>query len=857
MILLAVCVGVSAFLCPASAAPPEEAQAQVARADALRQEGKFQEARKVYESLLPGLRSKQSKELGDALIGLSEIAIAQGRYDAAVALAHESASAYQALGNTDWAARALNNAGRATMFAGNYADAARELNSALRLPSDTRTSILILNNLGNVYYYQAKYAESSRAYDEAVQRLEHSTDALWAPALRKVTLFNLAVLYQRLGDEQRALSVYRELQQSPSGLEAGDLGHLYANLGVLYRHLGDPQKALGAYQKAEHFYELEHDVDGELGVRMDTGILLAFDLARPDDALKVFTAVRARAEEAKNQRAAMHALLYQGQALYRMGRLADAKGEFEKALSEASKLGTAEEQWKALYAMGKIAEKNGQTSLAETEYREAISKIESIRSKIQLAPLKSGFLADKRDVYDALINLLVLRNDSGTAFEYMERSRARVFQDRFAGGKGAAAISLRSIQSLLDTSTAVVEFWVSSQMIAVIWITRDSTGLAQRQLTPAETEELTRLAGHLPEGLGENWESAVARLNAFLPQQLVPLADGRYKHLLIVPDGFLSLVPYELISTDGKKPLLESHDFTYLPSVAVLFRGREPRADRVRLPWEQQLVAFGDPAIGLNGGDSVVALDQKALGRLPGSAEEIRQIAAMSNGRTTIYLGADDRKQAFLDASHVGAVLLHVSTHAVADLDNPERSRLLFSPEQRGDRSDFLFLKELYDVNLQGVDLAVLSACDTEQGKLIPGEGIQSFSRALLASGARSALTTLWRVPDGPTTQFVNQFYFFLLKRHKSKAEALRLAKLEFLHSGTGLSHPRYWAAFVLTGEGDKTIPTYLPWQAIVLPIPAAIALAVLAWHFWRRSRRSFEQPVKRRVSAAGGTRIS
>jgi CHAT domain-containing protein len=849
--LLALCMSVAACLSQALETPPDNLQAQLSRADALRNEGKFSEARKIYESLLPGLRPKAGQELGNALIALGQIAYAEGRYDDAVALAHEGADVYRALGDSEWEARAHNDAGRANLNAGNYADAATELSSALRLNSDVGTAVLMLNNLGNVYFYQAKYAESFRAFDDAMRRLDHATDPTPVPFLRKVTLFNLAVLYQRLGDEQRALSAYRELQQSLSDLEPREIGLLYANLGVLYRHLGDPQKALDAYRNAEHFYEIEHDVEGELGVRMDTGILLAFDLARPKDALMVFTDLRTRAEKAKSQRMAMQALLYQGQALFRMGRFVDAKTRFEKALAEAVNLETTEEQWKALYALGRIAEKNNQSSLAEAEYRDAISRIESIRSKIQLSRLKSGFLADKRDVYDALISLLVLRNDPATAFEYMERSRARVFQDRFSGDKPAsAAINLRSVQGLLAPTTALVEFWVSADMIAAVWITRDSAGLVQRQLTLNETEELTHLVAQLPDSLGENWKADVARLNGFLPQHVIPPGDNSYTHLLIVPDGFLSLVPYELIPSDGGTLMLESHDITYLPSAVLLLRSPSPQADRVRLPWEQQLVAFGDPMIGSTGGDSIVALDPKALARLPGSADEIRQVAAMSYGRATTFLGASDRKQAFLDASRLGPVLLHVSTHAVADLDNPERSRLLFSPDQTDRPNDFLFLKELYDVNLRGVNLAVLSACETEQGKLVPGEGIQSFSRALLAGGARSAVTTLWRVPDQPTTEFVNQFYFFLLKDHKPKAEALRLAKLKFLHSGTALNHPRYWAAFVLNGEGATAVPRFLAWQALLLPIPVTVVLAVVAWHFWRRSKRSVQRNRERRASA-------
>src|SRR5436305_15335022 len=136
------------------------------------------------------------------------------------------------------------------------------------------------------------------------------------------------------------------------------------------------------------------------------------------------------------------------------------------------------------------------------------------------------------------------------------------------------------------------------------------------------------------------------------------------------------------------------------------------------------------------------------------------------------------------------------------------------------------------------MSLASLSACDTERGRLVPGEGIQAFSRALLAAGSRSALTTLWRVPDQPTSQFMQQFYYFLLKQHKPKAEALRLAKLEFLRSGTELGHPRYWAAFVLNGEGSDPVPRFIPWQFLVIPV-SLLAIAALVFLRMRRKKRA------------------
>ena len=83
----------------------------------------------------------------------------------------------------------------------------------------------------------------------------------------------------------------------------------------------------------------------------------------------------------------------------------------------------------------------------------------------------------------------------------------------------------------------------------------------------------------------------------------------------------------------------------------------------------------------------------------------------------------------------------------------------------------------------------------------------------------------------------MKQFYFFLLKQHKPKAEALRLAKLEFLHSGTALNHPRYWAAFVLNGDGVEPVPEFIPWQVVLIPIPVLVLVVLFSLRLRIRSR--------------------
>lgn len=819
---------------------------QIEKARALRAAGSpnaSEEARKIYESVLPPLRSQApSQELVDTLNNLSDIATMAGEYDRAVTLSRESAVACQNMHDKNCEAQAHNDAGLALSNAGNYADAAAELDLGLKLTAQTgnaQTAVLVLNNLGNVYFYQAKYSEALRTYESALQHVEKSGAESWTGTWRQLTLLNLATLYQRLRNFQRAIGIYNDILDHPKGLSPREVAQIHANLGAMYRRLGDPKQALASYKLADGFYGKEKDVDGQLGVLKNTGIVYGLGLGRWQDAIKTFDRARDKADKTKNQREAMQISLYRGEALMHAGKVAEAEKEFAGVLAAADQLGAVEEQWKAVYGLGKIALDNGRRDVAETRFRDAIKRIESMRAQLQLSQLKTDFLADKREVYDALIKILLERNDAAFAFEFMERSRARVFQDRFFGGKlSPDALTLRSIQARLGPQTALIEFWVVTEGLAVVWVTRDSAGIAQSHFSPGEKDAFEHLVSGLPDNLGDDWQKDFQRIGSMLPRDIAPFAQDRFAHVLIVPDGFLSLVPFELVPTASGQPLLESRDVTYLPSAVLLLRGALQNASATRFPWQQQLVGFGDPSVVGSGESSLTSASRGDVpSALPASGEEIRAIARMSAGRTRLFLGPEDRKSSFFDSARSGAALLHVSTHAVADMDDPERSRLLFSPDEPGQPNNYLFLKELYDLDLRGMSLATLSACDTERGHFVPGEGVQAFSRALLAAGSRSALTTLWRVPDQPTSEFMQHFYYYLLRQHKSKSEALRLTKLQFLRSGTALSHPRYWAAFVLNGDGAEPVPRFIPWQALAIPLPL-VALTAFIFFRVRRKKR-------------------
>src|ERR1044072_4323946 len=96
-------------------------------------------------------------------------------------------------------------------------------------------------------------------------------------------------------------------------------------------------------------------------------------------------------------------------------------------------------------------------------------------------------------------------------------------------------------------------------------------------------------------------------------------------------------------------------------------------------------------------------------------------------------------------------------------------------------------------------DLAVLSACETGNGRISPGEGVMGMSWAFFVAGTRSMVVSQWRVNSASTSQLMKNFYEALALRRNggNKSEALREASIRLLKRPR-YRHPFYWAGFVL-----------------------------------------------------------
>ena len=135
------------------------------------------------------------------------------------------------------------------------------------------------------------------------------------------------------------------------------------------------------------------------------------------------------------------------------------------------------------------------------------------------------------------------------------------------------------------------------------------------------------------------------------------------------------------------------------------------------------------------------------------------------------------------------------------------RSGLLFSgcnlafrheqiPEDEED--GILTAQEIAMLDLRGLDLVVLSACQTALGDVISGEGVFGLQRGFKKAGARTILMSLNKVDDEATRTLMVEFYKNLMNG-KTKHQSLRDAQKHLRQVENGkYDAPKYWASFIM-----------------------------------------------------------
>ena len=391
------------------------------------------------------------------------------------------------------------------------------------------------------------------------------------------------------------------------------------------------------------------------------------------------------------------------------------------------------------------------------------------------------------------------------------------------------APSWQSIQRRLQPGEAAIELvrapWrrqglYSDSAFYVAYILRADARepVAVYLTTPAQELETSYYAGYKnsiryritdTESYRRFWAPIAEQLSGI--EKVYVANDGVY-HMLNLPT---------LYNPDTDQFLGETLGVQYLTSTANLLETKTPRAVRRAILLGRPSYETGETPQGDGDGGQrnfVASFENMEVADLPGTEDEVTAVADLLQGQSVAverYLGEEAREEVLYAVNNPSIV--HIATHGywnTLDYKATEgfrtfnamvNSGLLLTgvvdfyraPSRPNTHDGVLTAYEATTLNLHGTSMVVLSACETGLGLLDAGEGVYGLQRAFRAAGAESTLTSLWKVDDAATRDFMTAFYGHLV-RGSSKFESWRLAQAEVREQ---YPEPYYWGAFVLVGE--------------------------------------------------------
>jgi CHAT domain-containing protein/tetratricopeptide (TPR) repeat protein len=374
--------------------------------------------------------------------------------------------------------------------------------------------------------------------------------------------------------------------------------------------------------------------------------------------------------------------------------------------------------------------------------------------------------------------------------------------------------------------------------------------------------------------IGGSGNAATSASRALYEQVLAPFAAELEKvdRVYIAPDGLLYLVPFGLLTAANGRTLLETKDVRLLQSGRDLLRAAPDQVRRglvamggidfdhasaaanfptsvpsdCLLATPQQAVAqpAGLASENLDDASRIGYAHERArgslhFGNLPHTKEEVDAVAtqycaARPGEPIEVDTGAGASKARLL-ASREPPRVLHLATHGfyMEQAEPADRPLLLAGialaganagQHESGDQDGILSALEALDVNLEGTELVVLSACETAQGQIDYGEGVAGLVRALRTAGARNVLVTLRPIGDKAAAMFMERVYRrWLGDAEGDIASALRTTQLQYIEELRNAARPspnqserggqpvdpshfaraadNTWASFVLIGN--------------------------------------------------------
>ncbi|MCJ7823630.1 MAG: CHAT domain-containing protein, partial [Anaerolineales bacterium] len=564
------------------------------------------------------------------------------------------------------------------------------------------------------------------------------------------------------------------------------------------------------------------------------------------------------AEEIGSQRDIAVAYANLGWAYSQSGDLVEGDDFNLQALERWRYLGDRRGEFHTLFNLGLRYETNDDPTTALDYYLQAIGVLESIIGDLNVDDYQSAFTDQFTEVYQRAVRLQSEKGLFEEGFDLSERARSRAFLDSFSGQQpvlsdqtdadlladerllqaeisqledrlsearallpeqrdlafadeleseliskqktyqdllaqialsnprmislvSTSTITTAEIQAALDNQTTLISYFLTDRTSLAFVFTDESLDLVELPLSPQEIGAavesfrdlgLANPGGPVPNSLKTLYEGLIEPLEGFLSRPVVAF----------VPHQSLHYVPFAALH-DGDQYLGEQFIIYYLPSVST-----KPFVDQTTGRSLKNPIVLGDPET-----------PNSNLPALGYAAQEALQVAELFS--TEALLGVDATENSI--TNRLGdSGLLHMAAHGSYNQAAPQFSRIWLAADEKQDGR--LNVYEVYNLDLQSVDLVTLSACQSNLGDLSSGDELVGLSRAFLY-GSSSVVASLWSVDDQSTGAMMTSFYSYLVEG-RGKAEALQAAQKDVRENPDHpeWAHPYYWAAFVLNGDpGD------------------------------------------------------
>lgn len=294
---------------------------------------------------------------------------------------------------------------------------------------------------------------------------------------------------------------------------------------------------------------------------------------------------------------------------------------------------------------------------------------------------------------------------------------------------------------------------------------------------------------------------AAVRLYSCLLRPALDRLPTVKQRLVIVPDGILHLLPFDVLRRAPQaEPLLARYELSIAPSATLWRRWRLQSARQSPQP----ALVLADPALSSAG----VAAGATRMWILTNAAAppasltyarlEGRHIVRLLGEGTELLEGnrATERDLKRLDLGRFG--ILHFATHVILDDETPARSAVLLAPG--GSTEDGLLqIREIVALPLRG-QVVVLSGCRTAGGIMLSGEGVMGIARAFLQAGAGSVAGNLWPLRDQDGQLLLDSLY-----RHLGEGERLGAALAAAKRARWRANAPAAaWAGLIVIGDADR-----------------------------------------------------